>query len=179
MAIKKKIYLTLIIFSLLIILIIVFVVFPLFRGIKNNSKELIVQKEKFVALEAKITNLEKFKVLYAELQHFLKEIDNLFVDSRVPVEFIGFLEKTSEKSQLKIEILPTSDKEIEKDFWPYLAFQITSTGSFPNFLKFLEKLENSPYLVEVQNVSIGKLTGDEGVISDNVRANFSVKVFVK
>jgi len=179
MAIKKKIYLTLIIFSLLIILMIVFVVFPLFRGIKNNSKELIVQKEKFVALEAKITNLEKFKVLYAELQHFLKEIDNLFVDSGVPIEFISFLEKTSEKSQLKIEILPTSDKKMEKDFWPYLAFQITSTGSFPNFLKFLEKLENGPYLVEVQNVSIGKLTGNNGAVSDNVRANFSVKVFVK
>ena len=179
MAIKKKIYLTLIIFSLLIILIIVFVVFPLFRGIKNNSKELIVQKEKFVALEAKITNLEKFKVLYAELQRFLKEIDNLFVDSRVPVEFIGFLEKSSEKSQLEIEILPTSDKKIEKDFWPHLTFQITSTGSFPNFLKFLEKLENSLYLVELQNVSISKLTGDKDAVSDNVRADFSVKVFVK
>ncbi|MCX6759198.1 MAG: type 4a pilus biogenesis protein PilO [Candidatus Nealsonbacteria bacterium] len=179
MAIKKKIYLTLIIFSLLIILIIVFVIFPLFRGIKNNSKELIVQKEKFVALEEKITNLEKFKVLYAELQHFLKEIDNLFVDSGVPVEFISFLEKTSEKSQLKIEILPTSDKKMEKDFWPFLTFQITSTGSFTNFLKFLEKLENGLYLVEVQNVSISKLTGDNDIVSDNVRANFSVKVFVK
>jgi len=179
MAIKKKIYLTLIIFSLLIILMVVFIIFPLLGQIKNNAKELIVQKEKFVALEAKITNLEKFKVLYVELQHFLKQIDNLFVDARVPVEFISFLEETSEKSQLKIEILPGSDKEMEKDFWPYLTFQITSTGSFPNFLKFLEKLENSLYLLEVQNVSIGKLTGDKDVVSDDVRANFSVKVFVK
>jgi len=195
MAITKRIHLTLIIFSFLIILIIVFIVFPLFRGIKNNSKELIVQKEEFIALEAKITNLEKFKVLYAELQHFLKEIDNLFVDSRVPVEFISFLEKTSERCQLQIEILPTSDKKTEKDSWPYLTFQITPTGSFPDFLKFLEKLENSSYLVEIQNININKLTGseesklssspfavareDKEQSASNIKAAFSVKVFVK
>jgi len=179
MAIKKRIYSTLIIFAFLIILIIVFIVFPLFCEIKNNSKELIVQKEKFVDLETKIINLEKFKVSYTELRPFLKEIDNLFVDSKAPIEFIGFLENTSKESQLKIEILPTSDKKTEKDFWSYLTFQITSTGSFPNFLKFLEKLENSLYLVEIQNINIGKLIGDKDAVSDNVRANFSVKVFVK
>lgn len=179
MAIKKRIYSTLIIFAFLIILIIVFIVFPLFREIKNNPEELIVQKEKFIALETKIINLEKFKVLQTELQPFLKEIDNLFVDSEAPIEFIGFLENTSKESQLKIEILPTSDKKTEKDSWSYLTFQITSTGSFPNFLKFLEKLENSPYLVEIQNISISKLIGAQDAVSDNVRANFSVKVFVK
>ena len=179
MAITKRIYLTLIIFALFIILMIVFIVFPLFSEIKNNSKELIIQKEKFIDLEAKITNLEKFKVLYAELQRFLKEIDNLFVDSGVPVEFVGFLEKTSDQCQLKIETLSTSGKKMEKDSWPSLTFQITSLGSFPNFLKFLEKLENSPYLVEVQNISLNKLMGDKDVVLAHVRANFSVKVFVK
>lgn len=180
MAIKKRIYLTLIIFAFLIILIIVFIVFPLFGEIKNNSKELIVQKEKFVVLETKIANLEKFKVLQADLQYFLKEIDNLFVDPIVPVEFIGFLENTSEKSGLETEIMPVgSDKKMEKGFWPYLTFQITSSGSFSNFLKFLEKIENGPYLIEVQNLSISKLTGDKDIVFDKVRVAFSIKVFVK
>jgi len=42
----------------------------------------------------------------------------------------------------------------------------------------LEKLENSQYLVEVHSVNISKLTQEQKEVS-NVRATFSVKVFVK
>ncbi len=175
---KKRTYLTLTIFSLLIVLTVFFVIFPLFNRIKNNSEELVAKKENIIFLEARVSNLERFRALYAELEHFLEEVDNLFVDSEMPIEFIDFLERTSKESQLEIEILPISDKKTREGFWPYLTFQITSSGSFSNFLRFLEKLENNPYLIEVKNITISRLT-KEGAAFSGVRANFSVEVFVK
>ncbi|MDD2696559.1 MAG: type 4a pilus biogenesis protein PilO [Candidatus Pacebacteria bacterium] len=174
----NKINLTLVVFLLLIALATAFIILPLFQGINDNAKALISEKQNFISLEANISNLEKFKVLYKDLEDILNKINNLFVNSEVPIEFITFLEDTSEKCQLKIEIIPSSDKKTEEKGWSYLNFQINTTGSFPNFMKFLEKLENSSYLIEVQSLSINKLAqGETG--ASNVRANFSVKVFVK
>jgi Tfp pilus assembly protein PilO len=174
MTITKKINLSIITFAILVILLVVFIIFPLFREIKDNSRELISQKESLATLEEKIGNLEKFKILYKELEQILEKIDNLFINSEVPVEFISFLETTAENCQQKIEISPTSAKKSEKELWSSLTFQIASTGSFPNFLKFLEKLETSPYLIEIKNINISK-SGEGG----DVKAIFSVKVFAK
>jgi len=134
----NKIYLSIFVFIALVILMTVFIIYPLFGEIKNNSKELISQKESLTTLETKIVDLERFKILYKELEEILEKIDNLFIDPEVPVEFIGFLEKTAEDCQLTIKISFASFKKIEKDSWPFLTFQTTSVGSFSNFLHFLE-----------------------------------------
>jgi hypothetical protein len=171
---KNKINLSIAIIVVLFILTTVFVISPLYGGIKKNFQELVSQKESLALLEVKINSLEKFKILYKELEEILKQIDNLFVDPEVPVEFISFLEKRAEESQLEIKISPTSAAKTPKDPWSYLAFQINSTGYFPNFLSFLEKMENSPYLIEIQNLNIGRID-EEG----NVRSTFSIKVYTK
>lgn len=169
---------TIVVFLTLIILSVVFIILPIFQNINNNANALISEKQNFTSLEADISNLEKFKILYKNLEEILDKINGLFVDSEVPVEFITFLEDTSEKCQLKIEIIPSSEKKIQEGAWSYLNFQINTTGSFPNFMKFLDKLENSQYLIEVQSVSVSKLTQEQKGAS-SVRASFSLKVFVK
>jgi len=178
MTMANKTNFTIIVFLILIVLSVVFIILPIFQNINNSAKALISEKQNFSSLEADISNLERFKILYKDLEEILGKINNLFVDSEVPVEFITFLEDTSEKCQLKIDIVPSSEKKIQEGAWSYLNFQINTTGSFPNFMKFLEKLENSQYLVEVQSVNISKLTQEQKEVS-NVRATFSVKVFVK
>jgi len=179
MEIKKKIYLTLAVSALLVVLAFIFVILPLFNEIKGKSGKLAAQKEEFSALEAKIANLKEFEGLYSELQYLLKEIDKLFVNSGVPVEFIGFLERTAKECRLEIEILSALNTKTEKDFWPSITFQAATTGSFLDFIKFLEKIENSLYLLEVQRISVNKPSEDKDVVSEGVKSNFSVKVFVK
>ncbi len=174
MTITQKNNLSIIVFTALIILIAVFIIYPLFGEIKNSSKELVSQRENSAILEAKIKNLEEFKVIYKNLEESFKKIDSLFINSEAPVEFIGFLESTSEEYRLKIEILSSSVSKTEKDFWPNITFQINTAGSFSNFLKFMEKIENSPYLIEIQNLNIGRSTG-----SNDIKASFSIKVFTK
>jgi len=180
MAIKKKIYLTILIFFLCF-LILFFAIFLLLGKIKSSSQELINKKQDLVVLEAKMVNLEKFKDVNNELNDFLKKIDSLFVNAKAPVAFINFLEKTAQKSHLDIEIMPLSSQVVkeEKDFWPSLSFRIIATGSFTDFLEFLTKTENSPYLVDVQNITLSQIVVEKQVVSGQVKANLLVKVFVK
>lgn len=179
MSMEKRIYLTIAIVSFLTILMVGFVIFPLFDQIKDNSKELISQKKMSLELETKIANLEKFKDIHIDLQYFLNQVDDLFVDSRVPIEFISFLEGASQEFQIESEILSVSEKRIEKDFWPHLTFQVVSSGFFPDFLKFLEKIENGPYLIELQNMTVNKLPQRDDFNLANIRVAFSLKVFAK
>ncbi len=172
---QNKITISLIIFFFSVILLIIFVIYPLFGEIKENSKELILQKKNMTTLQLKIENLENFKSLYEKYRPSLEKIDNLFVDPEVPIEFIAFLEKTAEETQIEIKISPVSLKKSTDDLWSFIAFQITSNSSFPNFLKFLEKLETSPYLVRIQNLSIHRLTEKEIPSEIDTRAIFSIK----
>lgn len=179
MTTTNKIILSIITFIILVVLIIVFIIYPLFGEIKKNSNELISQKESLATLEVKIANLEKFKILYKDLEKILEKINNLFIDPEVPVGFIGFLEKNAEDCQLTIKISLTSAKKTEKDPWPSLTFKITPTGPFPNFLKFLAKIENSPYLIEIQNLNVSRLGKGETSPLVNIQANLSIKVYTQ
>lgn len=174
----KKNYLFLAIFIFLSIILIIFGVFPLFKEIRKSSQEIVSQKQQLFALAAKIENLEKFKIIYQNLKPSLEKINALFVDSEVPVEFIRFLEKTSQESQILIEISPAMPIKTDKDYWPSIAFQIISTGSFPNFLRFFEKLETSPYLIEIQNLNIAEVN-EENLGLKNIEAVFIIKVFTR
>jgi len=191
MTFKKKIIISIVFFLTLSILLIVFVIYPLFLEIKKNSQDFLFQKQELMTLEEKAENLEKIRILFLEISPGLEKIDNLFVDPKVPVDFIRFLEKTSQDSQLSLKISPGPSLKIEKDPWPFIVFQLSLAGSFPNLAKFLEKLESAFYLIEIQNLTITRLSETEliqpflekemGEIYSlgDVKATLSLKVYTK
>ena len=186
MAITNKIKIAIVIFLILTIIFVVFSIWPLLREIKESSENILSQKAALVTLEAKTKNLEEFKSNYQEIKPNLEKIDALFIDPEVPVDFIRFLEKTSRESQADLKISPAFPTQITKEPWPSLLFQLTTTSSFPNFLKFLEKLESSIYLIEIQSLNISRLTETELKAPEfekfslgDVRARVSLKVFTK
>lgn len=186
MSSKKKIYLSLIFFGI-ISLLFLFLIIPHFLGeIRKNSENLVSSKNELISLQREIKNLKELKITYQTSQANLAKIDEIFIDSEAPIEFIDFLEKNAQISQQKIEISLVSKKEAEDELWPSLFFQISTFGSSPKFLKFSEKLENSPYLIEVLNLNIKKLTEREiqsakfqGLSLGDVKSTFLIKVFVK
>ena len=137
MDIKKKINIIIAIFLGLTILLIGFVIYPLFQGIKNDSKELISQKQKLISLETKIENLGKFQTLWQGIEPDFQKIEKLFIDPEVPVAFISSLETIAKDCQMTIKISSTPSSGTEKDLWPSLFFQISSATSFSKLLKFL------------------------------------------
>ncbi len=175
---EHKTWVGLVAFSILIICLIVFVIEPLFIGIKNNSEDLIFQRQQFTSLKTKIKNLQEFKVFSQSRRKNLDKIDKLFINSDMPVEFISFLESVSQDCQIPIKISSLPSKREKEDPWPSLNFQLSSFGALPEFLRFLEKLENSPYLITIQNVNIRKFM-EQGALPGDVNINLSIKVYAK
>jgi len=168
----KKIFFSIIIFGVLTIFLIIFCIFPFLKQIQNNSKEFISEKKKVILLTQKREKLQELENFYKTYQSDYNKIENLFIDSQSPIEFIQFLEQTATNSGVQLEILSTKiSQKTKEDFWPSLSFQLSLSGDFPDFLKFLRKLENSPYLIEFLDLNIKK--------ESKIKAELSIKVFSK
>ena len=173
MSSKNKIYLYLAIF-LGISLLFFFLIIPYFlKRIRQESEELISLEGESVSLQKEIENLHQLEGIYRDYQSELAKIREMLIDSEVPVEFINFLEENAQISGQEIEISLFPQKKIKDEPWPVLSLQILTSGSFSKFLKFLEKLENSPYLIEVLNLNIQKSANSD------VESVFFIKVFAK
>ncbi len=172
----KEIILISVVFGILTLLLIVFLMYPFLKNIQQASDELILLRENLFLTESEFERAEQFKQNYQELESDLNKIQQLFVNSEVPIDLIEFWEKTAAGTGLSIDITPTSLSAValENEPWSSLVFRLNLTGSFPNFLRFLQKIERGPYLTEVQDINVkeGSLVGDTVV-------NLTIKVFTK
>lgn len=172
---QNKIYIITIIFILIILILIVFLIYPVLRDIKNSSKEILLNKSKIASLNEQKGELDYFNKKYNNDSYILERIDQLFVDSKNPIDFIKFLEKTANDSGIIIDI-KLNISLLDKGFnnWPVAISNISVTGEFLNILKFSEKLDTSSYLMRVKNVTIKKSPQVSAV-----DANFLVEAITK
>lgn len=169
---KKKIYLLAFFFGILNLALLFLIVFPLLGKIEESSRELVLQNQKLTSFSKKEENLRELEKTYQIHQKDLEKIENLYIDPETPIDFISFLEKMAFDSGAEIEISLVSGKIQETDFGRALSFNISLKTFYPNFLKFLEKLENSPYLVEILDLNIKKS-------EEKIEANFPLNVLTK
>ncbi len=177
MNIKKKIYFSLALSIVLNLSIIFFLIYPNFLGLKKDSENFLWRQQELFLLDEREMNVNKFKNFYNKEKVNLNEIERSFINPDLPVDFIGFLEKISQDSQLLIKISPIPAAKTADDPWNSIGFQLELDGSFPDFLKFLEKLESNVYLIEIKNLNIQNLT--ESAASGNVKANIVLKVYTR
>lgn len=182
----RKNYLSILILGVLSVLLMAFVVYPLFKGIEEISYNLFLEKNRIIYLNTEKEEIDKTENFYNNYQADLNRIENLFVDPEVPVQFINFLEDTAVKSQIKLEISSMVKGKDKEGFWPSLSVQLLATGSFSNFLKFLDKIENAPYLIEILELNTRELgekekqeQEKEGVVNADTSSILLIKVFTK
>jgi hypothetical protein len=108
---NNKIYTISLFFVLISLFLVVFCIFPLLNEIKNSSKVLISLKDNVLTLTSQTVETDNFKRNYNAYMPNLEKIDQLFVDSNNPVDFIKFLEDTALSCQIISKIsLPASSK---------------------------------------------------------------------
>lgn len=180
MTAKNKNYLTLCSCFLLLVLTAVLVLWPLFRNISKDMNTLISAKTEILSIESKIENLSTQKKRYEEYKPNLNKIDALFINSDVPIDFIRFIEDLARGCQVSAEISSVPSAPLKNE-WKSLGFKISTESSFLNLSRFLEKLENAPYLLEVQKVSLEKTAGEinEKTADKEISAELTIKVFAK
>jgi hypothetical protein len=167
-------------------LLIIFVIFPSVKEIRKNSQMTLSEKNKILSMSAEEENTKKAEVLYKSHQSDLDTIGNLLVNSEAPLEFINFLEKNANLCRIHLEISSMTKNTEKGGPWPSLSLQVLVVGSFSDFLKFLEKLENGPYLIEILGINTDLIseeklmTGEFGKLSPTDTSTIlSIKVFVR
>lgn len=157
---KKRIYLTLVVFALLFGFSLRFL-FVSFSGMKAASEGFAFQKKAQELFRLRVKDFENFKENYPLYREVLAKIDKSFVSSGAPVGFIGFLEELASSSNLAMDVEPLNLGKTEGELWPPIGFRILPKGSFPDFLRFLEKLERSPWLVEIFQLNLERVDEDK------------------
>jgi hypothetical protein len=184
---KKKIYISIAIFAAMTVLLIIFVVIPLLKSIQENSADIVYQKDSLASKKKEIETFRETEDLYQKSQENIEKIDKIFIEPDDPRDLKKFLEEKAEKYNLQNKILSIKKTSVEKsELWPSLSLQISNTGSFVSFLKFVKNLESGPYLTEILNISIKRLTENE-LRGENlmmfspgdVNATFLLKVYTK
>jgi len=187
---KKKMIIISALSVVLISVLALFVVLPLLRGVDRELTKLMELRKESSFLGKNVQVSSRIEDRYEKIKSDLDRMDNIFVDSQSPVDLIEFWEKTAEGYNLSISISPFSLRKNKNDLWDSIGFQLSLAGSFSGFSKFLEKLETSYYLIDIQSLTINRVgenkdneksKGEEEkiLLPNDVKANLIVKVFVK
>jgi len=159
----KRIYFILTGTVLIIILSSFFLIPFLVKKIENLSKEYTDGQAMLVQIQQKELLLERQKQLFEKAQAKLSRTEKSFLKSEDLVNFIASLEKIAGDNNIKFEIKSVSSPEKDKQ---YFTFSIRIRGSFPNILRFLFALENTPEppyrLTEIKSITIKRINPPEG-----------------
>src|SRR3989338_5074932 len=136
-----------------------FIVSPLLSGVAKTTELLRAEKLKRSDLEAQIIAIEDFRRFTNANQENFKTLDTLFLKEQNPSPFFSFLETLASREGFSLKIVPQEPKLLPEDRWTSIDFQVSSQTSFPKLFAFLEKLEQSPYLLEIKNVQVVKKEG--------------------
>ncbi|MFH1643053.1 MAG: hypothetical protein ABH967_00200 [Patescibacteria group bacterium] len=165
----------------------VFLIRPTVLDIQIKSEEMIAQKKSFLSSEIRMKNLQSFKKSLLDINVASEKANNLLINEKAPVEFVRFLEKSAIRTNIVMSISAAQpSKSTKKNTWSSISFQIETFSTFPNFLKFLERIEFSPYLIEINNLNVrhiaeGELSAEEieTFSVKDVKGQFTMRVFTK
>ncbi len=174
MVIKKNNF-TIFLLAIAVVLLVVLAISPIFQEIQNNAKELIAQRNNLATLRVEVENINNLKLVYNDFNENLQKIDKVLIaPTGTPVEFIDFLEKAAKDSGVKMKISSTSFMQGKENQWSFWTFQLTAEGIFTKASSFLERIENAPYLIEVQSLNISQLKGES-----QAQINFNLKIYTQ
>jgi len=173
-----KKYISLIFFIVFSTLLTALVIFPLLKKIQKSSRQLIEGKEQKFYFSLEKENLQKSKIIYDRITPDLEKTEDVFLVKKTPIELelIKFFEKIASDSDVSIKISSVSSENKGEDQLSILTLNLEASGSFNNFLNFIEKIENNYYLIEVVDLTIKKLNNND-ISDENVIASVLLNVF--
>lgn len=181
---KRKIYLTLLSFAILCILIMGFGFSPIFSSIKNSAQDLALKKATLELLESRLSSSKQFQENYPILKRELSKIEDSFIALEAPIGFMEFLESEAQKTNLEMVVSPLSFLSTGSDPWSSVGFRVMVGGRFSDCSRFLERLEQSPWLIEIYRLNIERIservkgaTALKNLTIGNVVFTFHLKAF--
>lgn len=177
---KQKTLIATVAFGVLTILFSGAVVYPVFQGVVGDYAEALTYKKELVQLKENKKNSREFDILSTQYAKEFAQVDDLLIDSNTPIAFFRFLDETAASFKLQIDKVPSSVEHVPGDRWSSFDIRLAGQGSYPGFMAFLQKIENAPYLLEVQTLTLSAEKGSAAKQSQGeVEFSLSLKVFTK
>ncbi len=145
---SKKIIIFSFISLLVVFLLVLLIIVPLLRNIYGIFDNILETKKDLASFKNESLKAEVFDNDYNDLQITSETIEQRLVNESAPIELIKFFEDTAKELDLLIDISPASILTMQKDPWQSIGFSVELIGDFSNAMRFLEKIENSPYFIE-------------------------------
>lgn len=155
MNLNNKPFLLTLAFAALFAAIISFAAAPLTMGIKDIGLEIWRQQERIADYDNRILNAREFSAFTRGERANLDKLSGVFVDSQMPLDFIHSLETAAQDAGTAIRFSSSSQpREDEFTGWPMVDFEMDVSGEAAAVLRFVRKLETSPYLVTVKSIEM-------------------------
>ncbi|MDD4989798.1 MAG: hypothetical protein PHW31_00610 [Candidatus Pacebacteria bacterium] len=180
---KQKIKIYFATFFLAALLLVFLGLAPLLSGLLKTSRELAAQKDTLALIEGQIAALEEFQKNNSAYQTNVQKIGAGFVSEEAPIEFIEFLESEARKQSLDIIVSSVKEASEKNSLRVTTIFQIAVGGPFPKCLTFLKRLEESPWLIKIDQANINRVEENNKPLSfknlkeGDVVLNLSFKTF--
>lgn len=175
---KKKILIS-VIASLVFFAIFFFLCpYSVFKSIEGSSNQLLFVEAELASISEKNNELGDWERELPGLKPDLEKIEGLFVNLETPVEFLRFLENLARDNNLSIRVSLLRAGGSKDANAAILQFKVLVDGLFSDCARFLEKLENAPYLLVVEDLNIIRVPKEQGEgFSGEMEFNLSIKVF--
>ncbi len=181
---QRKIYLTLVILAVVIIVLLFFLIRPLVAKVKAVSDDFVEKNNSLVSFEERGTDyLTRLRSEYFDIESQIPEINKYFLSPDKVIDFILAIEEIATLSSNYQEIREVGSPEED-----ILSFQISLWGNFPNLIRFLVQLENMEYSIDIYSLQIVKVGERERgglrekgivVLTGDVKSTINLGVYVK
>lgn len=152
---------------------------PLLASAQHYKKMVMAQKERIMVAESRSSAVWTFKNFAKEEETGFKKIEGVFIEGKMPLDFINFLESTARLTGVTIDFSPAISQTETKNEWPVLNFQISITGKTAAVLNFISKIETGRYLTEIESVAIDSGSGSGNLSSKAVAAGANGVVYAQ
>jgi Tfp pilus assembly protein PilO len=150
----QNIFIVLAIFFISILLIIYLLIFPSINNIKNLRISIVNQKIDEATRISKEKNMDRLNEKLKKIEPELEQVKNIFLVRDRELEFITALEGIADKDNISQKINLNTDTATNLQQIKKIPITITITGTFQNFIKYLNDLENLRYYININTVNL-------------------------
>jgi Tfp pilus assembly protein PilO len=158
----------------IVLAIAVFVIYGfLFLNIKDKNEQISTLANDAQQLRSKDDTLKATKTILDQSKDLISQLDSYFIPADGVVGFISVLEGVGKFSGVDMTIGSVgteADSKAKDEIKETLRLHIETNGSWKNTFYFLSVIENLPYRIDVEDVSLGLVGATDKVLFDNKTA---------
>ncbi len=141
-------------FLLLAAAIVILGVVPIIASIEKIAAQTSERRFQIDTYGRHIANTRDFIAFEKQENIGLNMVKAGFTDANMPLDLINLLENVAKESDLEIKFSPIAEQKLSNGEWPFIKIEANVGGMVESILKFVDKIENSRYLIEIESIDI-------------------------